>query len=67
VKPATRRPPSPRCRRPMPHHRRPKKHEQSQCQKQLTQQESANRRGQGRAERQGRQGTSRAAHPVGYE
>jgi hypothetical protein len=67
VKPATRRPPSPHRRRSVPHRHRPKKHEQGQCQKQPIQQESASHRGQGRAGRQGHQGTPRAAHPTGCE
>jgi hypothetical protein len=67
VKPATRRPPSPHRRRPAPHRRRLKKHELGQCQKQPTRQESASRRGQGRAGRQGRRGTPGAARPAGCE
>jgi hypothetical protein len=67
VKPAARHPPSPHRRWPVPHRRRPKKHEQDQYQKQPTQQESASRRGRGRARRQGRRGTLGAARPTGCE
>jgi hypothetical protein len=67
VKPATRHPLSPHHHQPAPHRCRPKKHEQGQCRKQPTRQESASRRGRGRAGRQGRQRTPRAAHPAGCE
>jgi hypothetical protein len=67
VKPATRRPPSLRRRRPVPHRCRPKKHKRGQCQKQPSRQESASCRGRGRAGRQGHRGTPKEAHSAGYE
>jgi hypothetical protein len=67
MKPATRRPLSPRRHQPAPHRRRSKKHEQDQCQKQPTRQESVSRRGRGWAVRQGYRGTPRVARPAGCE